>query len=39
LGSGREPAVEDIDRAVRLSRLVGFAAAGLAAAFRWLVTK
>jgi adenosylcobinamide-phosphate synthase len=34
LGDGRPPEPDDIRRAVRLSRAVGFAAAGLAAGAR-----
>jgi adenosylcobinamide-phosphate synthase len=39
LGAGRPPAPRDVDRAARLSLLVGAAAAGLAATLRWGLTR
>jgi adenosylcobinamide-phosphate synthase len=39
LGGGRAPAPRDVDRAARLSLLVGAATAGLAAALRWGLTR
>jgi adenosylcobinamide-phosphate synthase len=39
LGDGRAPAPRDVDRAARLSLLVGAATAGLAAALRWGLTR